>query len=94
MGDYQRLHVARPSTPLRCIVRADADRSQEHGPNAMAQSPTHAVNARVEPGSRALPLGQAVVREAYRPFAWQYDIAAVCGMRYLVAQVWKGGELG
>ena len=94
MGDYQRLHVARPSTALRCIIRADADCSQEHGPNATAQSPTHAVNPHVEPGSRALPLGQAVRREAYRPYARQYDIAAVCGARYSVAQVWKGGELG
>ena len=92
MGDYQRLRVARPSTPLRCIVRADADRSQEHGPNATAQSPTHAINARVEPGLRALPLGQAVRREAYRPFARQYDIAAVCGTRYSVAQVGKEGS--
>ena len=94
MGDYQRLRIARLSTALCCIVRANADCSQEHGPNAMAQSPTHAVNARVEPGSRALPLGQAVRQEAYQPYARQYDIAAVCGAQYSVAQVWKGGELG
>src|SRR6266702_636998 len=94
-------HGRLPATPRSQAVdctalhfRADADCSQEHGPNAPAQSPTHAVNARVEPGSRALPLGQAVRREAYRPFARQYDIAAECGAWYSVAQVWEGGEVG
>jgi len=94
MGDYQRLRVARLSTALCCIICADADCSQEHGPNATAQLPTHTVNAHVEPSLRALPLGQAVRWEAYRPYAWQYDIAAECGVWYSVAQVWKGGELG
>src|SRR6266702_2069209 len=94
---HERLPATPRSQAIDCIAlhfRADADCSQEHGPNATAQSPTHAINARVEPGLRALPLGQAVRREAYRPFARQYDIAAECGARYSVAQVWKGGELG
>ena len=90
MSDYQRLRVSRPSTALH----ADMECAQGHGPNARALSPTYAVNAHVVPGSHALPLGQAATREAYRPYTWQYNVAAVCEAWHLVAQVGKGGELG
>ncbi|KAH9162723.1 hypothetical protein EDB89DRAFT_2079436 [Lactarius sanguifluus] len=96
-NNNQRLRVTEPSLTVRRINRANITQAEHtgkgHDSNAETHSPSRAVPTHAASDRRTFPAGQAATTDLRLRCVEHYDVAAVCGARQPVAQVYKGEEL-